>query len=212
MKAAVKKLVYSKKVNLVSKNDEKFLFEKHIYDSLAINLFLQEYYNDIPLKVLDIGTGGGFPSIPCAICFNNINVTAVDSTLKKIKFIEFVKRELGLPNIKPLCKRAEELPFYDEFDICVSRAVAELRIILEYSLPYLKKGAFFVAYKSVKADEEIKNAQNALSILHAEIMEKIEYSLPLEYENKRYLVIIRKNKQTPDIYPRKNGLILKKPL
>lgn len=205
-------LEYNKNVNLISKNDEEFLFEKHIYDSLSINLFLKKYYPDIPLKMLDIGTGGGFPSLPCAMFFNNINVYAVDSTLKKIKFLEFAQKELEIKNISPLCKRAEELPFSDEFDICTSRAMAELRIILEYTVPYLKEGSFFIAYKSIKADEEITNAKNALKILNAEIVDKIEYNLPLEKGNKRILIIIRKNGQTPDIYPRKNGLIIKKPL
>ncbi len=205
-------LEYNQKINLISRNDFRFLFEKHIYDSLSLNLFLKKYYKDTPLNMLDIGTGGGFPSIPVSIFFNNINITAVDSTLKKIKFIEFVKNELKLNNINPLCKRAEELSFGADFDICLSRAMAELRIILEYAIPYLKEGAFFVAYKSLKAEEEIKNAKNALKILNAEITEQIEYSLPIETENKRVLIIIRKNAQTPGIYPRKNGLILKKPL
>ena len=90
--------------------------------------------------------------------------------------------------------------------------MSELRIILEYAIPYLKEGAFFAAYKSIKADEEIKSAKNALQILNAEVIDKIEYSLPIKENNKRVLVIVKKTGKTPDIYPRKNGLIEKKPL
>ena len=206
-------LEYNKKVNLISKKDSEFLFEKHIYDSLAFNLFYQKYYYDgKTIKLLDIGTGGGFPSIPISIMNENINVFAVDSTLKKIKFIEYIVSIFGLKNIHPICKRAEDLLFKSEFEVCVSRAMAELRIILEYALPYIKEGGFFVAYKSLKAEEEIKNAQNALKILNAEIKEIMEYSLPLQESNKRVLIIIRKNGKTPNIYPRKNGFITKHPL
>lgn len=202
---------YNENVNLISKNDAKFLFEKHIYDSLAFNLFYSKYFNNENVKLLDIGTGGGFPAIPISVFFENIDITAVDSTMKKIKFIEFVKQELNLNNIHPVCKRVEELTM-KEFDICTSRAMAELRIILEYAVPYLKTGAFFVAYKSIKSDEEIKSAKNAFLKLNSEIIDKIEYSLPLKEENKRVLLIIRKNAPTDNIYPRKNGLISKRPL
>ena len=202
---------YNKKVNLVSKKEINVLFEKHIYDSLAFNLFYQKYCN-ASIKLIDIGTGGGFPSLPIAMFFNSVDVTAVDSTLKKIKFIEFASKEIGLTNIHPLCKRAEELAFNAEFDVGVSRAMAQMRIILEYIIPYIKVGGYFVAYKSIKAEEEIQNAQNALKVLNSEIIDKIEYSLPIKEENKRVLIVVRKNKLTNNMYPRKNGLIVKKPL
>ena len=205
-------LEYNQKVNLISRNDSEYLFEKHIYDSLSINLFLKKYGINSPVKLLDIGTGGGFPAVPTAICLDKINVTAVDSTLKKIKFIEYIKTELNLNNLKPLCKRAEDLSFGADFDICTSRAMSELRIILEYAIPYLKEGAFFAAYKSVKTDEEIKNAKNALKILNSEVVDKIEYTLPIKEKNKRTLIIIRKNSKTNGVYPRKNGIIARKPL
>lgn len=203
---------YNQKVNLISKNDEKYIFEKHIYDSLAINLFIQKYYKNKMIKVIDIGTGGGFPSIPTAICLKNTDVTAVDSTLKKIKFIEYIKNELALKNLHTICKRAELLDFKPEFDLAVSRAMAELRVILEYTLPYIKKDSYFVAYKSLKAEQEIKDSKNALKILRAEIVEQIEYKLPLAEQNKRVLLVIRKNDKTDSLYPRKNGIIEKKPL
>ena len=202
---------YSRKINLISRNDIEFLFEKHIYDSLSFNLF-KEKYNIKSGRLLDIGSGGGFPAVPLAVFFDDIDITAADSTEKKIKFLKEAAETLGLKNLHPVCRRAEELPFKAEFDLGSCRAVSELRVILEYALPYLKTGGFFTAYKSLKAEEEIKNAQNALKALNAEVIDRIEYTLPLEETHKRALIIVRKNADTPEIYPRKNGIILKKPL
>ena len=205
-------LEYNQKINLISKNDEKFLFEKHIFDSLAFNLFYSKYNKKNINNILDIGTGGGFPSVPISLLYPNINVTALDSINKKIKSIECLKEELLLKNLFPVCRRAEEFNEKEKFDVAVSRATAELRIILEYAIPFLKTGGYFVAYKSLKAEEEIKNAKTALKLLNAEVIDKIEYSLPIKEENKRVLLIIRKIKKTPSIYPRQNGIIKKKML
>ena len=100
---------YNKKVNLISRRDVEFLFEKHIYDSLAFNLFKKKYLYNSHINLLDIGAGGGFPSVPISFFFNDIDVFAVDSTLKKIRFIEYIKNEFELKNLHPICKRAEEL-------------------------------------------------------------------------------------------------------
>lgn len=205
----------SKKINLISSNDTEVLFEKHIFDSLAFNLFYEKYLSHIlPLKLLDIGTGGGFPSIPLAIFYEDFNITPLDSVNKKINFINYAKEKLKLYNVTPVCSRVEDLPLFykNGYDISVSRAVADLRIILEYAVPFLKTGGYFAAYKSVKAEEEIKNAHNALKILNSEIVDIIDYKLPLSEENTRKLIIIKKNKETPSKYPRKNGLIKKTPL
>ena len=205
---------YNATTNLISKNDEKVLFEKHIYDSLAINLFLEKYKLKGELRILDIGTGGGFPSLPISLAFENIHIVAIDSIKKKIRFIENTKEELDLKNIEPMCTRAEDLN--DEkrnyFDIVTSRAMAELRIILEYAIPYVKVGGYFVAYKSLKANEEIENAKNALKELNSKVVDIIEYELPVEENTKRVLIVIKKEKETNAIYPRQNGLIKKKPL
>ena len=205
---------YNSKVNLVSNNDIKYIFEKHIFDSLALNLFIKKYLNSYNLKLLDVGTGGGFPSSPLSLLFNNIDVCAVDSIRKKIDFINFVKSELGIFNITPICSRIEEInPIYkNSFNVVTSRALAELRIILEYSLPFLKVGGYFVAYKSIKADAEINESQKALKILNAEIVDKIEYTLPLQTCVSRCLIIVQKKDDTPIQFPRKNGLIKKNPL
>ncbi len=207
-------LEYNEKVNLISKNDTKFLFEKHIYDSLSLNLFLQKYKLNGNYKVLDIGTGGGFPSLPLSIFFDNLKITAIDSIAKKINFIKTASSELDIKNVFPLCKRVEELDNSDKnsYDIVVSRAMSELKFLLEYAIPFLKVGGYFIAYKSLKAEEELKNAQNALLKLNSVLIDTIEYSLPTDEQNKRVLLIIQKKKEISNIYPRKNGLITKKPI
>ncbi len=203
---------YNQNVNLISRNDADVIFEKHIYDSLALNLFIKKYSIDENIKLLDIGTGGGFPSVPLAFLYSAMEINAVDSVNKKINFIKTVKEKFNLKNLNPIVLRVEDLPEKSTYDVVVSRAMAQFRIILEYALPYLKTGGFFIAYKSIKADEEIKNAQRALSVLNAKIVDKIEYSLPLKEDNKRVLIIVKKLSDTPVIYPRSNGLIKKKPL
>ena len=115
-------------INLISKNDAKLLFEKHVYDSLAINLFLKPKNNE---SLLDIGTGGGFPSVPIAILYENLNICPIDSIRKKINVIEEIKIELSLKNIFPICDRAENVR--NKYDYVTTRAVASLDIILKYA-------------------------------------------------------------------------------
>lgn len=207
-------LDYNQKVNLISSNDEKVLFEKHIFDSLAFNLFVQKYDLNPKSKIMDIGTGGGFPALPISILYKNFNVCAVDSINKKINFIKNAKQDLDIQNIKPICSRIEELPenMKNSFDVVTTRAMAELRMILEYAIPFVKQGGYFVAYKSIKAQEEIDNAKNALKILNTRLVDTIEYTLPIDEENKRVLLIFKKEKNIPSSYPRSNGLVKKKPL
>ena len=178
------------KHNLISKNDEKFLYEKHIYDSLSINLFLKKY-NIKQAELLDIGCGGGFPCVPIAIEHPELKILGVDSILKKIKSVENIKNALNLTNLTLIRERVEKLNTY-QFDIVTSRAVADLAKITEYALPKLKNGGYFVAYKSKKALEEIENAKKILKRYRAEIIDIIEYSLPLEEVYERNLVIIKK--------------------
>ena len=178
------------KHNLISRNDEKFLYEKHIYDSLGIKLFFNKYGNNYK-TLLDIGCGGGFPSVPIAIEFPNINVTALDSIRKKINCIENIKNGLGLQNLNTICDRAENIK-NQKFDIITSRAVAELSKICEYALPLLNKNGYFVAYKSKKALEEIENAKPVLKKLNSKVSDILEYTLPLEEKFERCLVIISK--------------------
>lgn len=177
------------KLNLVSKNDEKVLFEKHIYDSLAIKLFFEKYKIN-NAKLLDIGCGGGFPSVPIAIEFPNINVVGIDSIRKKINSINNMKEALALKNLSTICGRVESLSG-ERFDIITSRAVADLAKITAYALPLLKKNGYFVAYKSKKALEELEGAKDILKKYRAEVVDIINYTLPLEEVYERNLIVIR---------------------
>ena len=178
------------KHNLISKNDEKFLYEKHIYDSLSIKLFFEKY-NITNAQVLDIGCGGGFPCLPIAIEFQNIKITGIDSIRKKINSVQEIKEKLNLSNLELICDRVENLK-NKKFDIIVSRAVADMAKISDYALPLLKQNGYFVAYKSKKALEELENAKSILKKHNAKLIDIIEYTLPLEEIYERNLVCIKK--------------------
>lgn len=176
------------KVNLISKNDEKYLWEKHVFDSLAIESFFNKYSPKCT-TLLDIGTGGGFPSVPIALTYPKIQVTALDSIAKKIRAIESIKEKLQIKNLTPVCSRVENTD--GKFDIVTSRAVSSLDKICVYALPKLKKNGYFVAYKSKKSEEEIENAKNVLKKFKAEVVDVIEYELPLDEKIDRNLIIIK---------------------
>lgn len=175
------------KLNLISKNDEKVLFEKHIYDSLAIKLFFEKYGIN-SANLLDIGCGGGFPCVPIAIEFPNINVVGIDSIKKKINAIESMKAKLELSNLSTICDRVENIK-NKKFDVIISRAVADLAKISEYALPLLKKGGYFVAYKSKKALEELESTKPILK--NHKVVDIINYTLPLDEIYERNLIIIQ---------------------
>lgn len=180
------------RINLVSKKDQEFLFEKHVFDSLAINLFFSKQFtiHHSPFTLLDIGTGGGFPSIPAAILYDNLEVYAIDSIRKKIKVIEEIQSELGLKNLHPICDRVENIK--EIFDFISARAVAPLKEILKYAIPKLKKGGYFIAYKSKNAQEEISDAQSIIKKSGIKLVKIINYTLPLEETFERNLVIFKK--------------------
>lgn len=180
------------KVNLISKNDEKYLWEKHVFDSLAIGLFFEKF-NIEPKdkKLLDIGTGGGFPSVPIALTYPELRVFALDSIAKKIRAVQSIKDGLNLENLTPVCSRVEN--FDEKFDIITSRAVSSLENICSLALPKLKPDGYFIAYKSIKVMTEIKDAKQILKKYKSEITDIIEYDLPLEEKRTRNLVVIRKN-------------------
>lgn len=179
------------KINLISKNEEKFLWEKHVYDSLSLELFFNKTGITPEGKtLLDIGTGGGFPAVPLAIKYPELKVTALDSIRKKLTAIENITRDMGISNLETMCERAENLT--GKYDFITSRAVATLDKISAYALPLLKKGGYFIAYKSKKVQEEIDDAKSTIKRLGGEIIDIIEYRLPLEEIYERNLVIIKK--------------------
>lgn len=177
------------KHNLISKNDEKLLYEKHIFDSLSIRKFFEKY-GITSASILDIGCGGGFPCVPVAIEFPEMKITGIDSIRKKINSVIAIKEALGLNNLDLVCNRVENIE--GKFDIVMSRAVADLAKISEYALPRVKKGGYFVAYKSKKALEELENAKPVLKKYKAEVIDIIEYTLPLEEVYERNLVCIKR--------------------
>ena len=185
-------LELNSKINLISKNDEKYLWEKHIFDSLAIKYFFEKYFkiHTSPFTLLDIGTGGGFPAVPIAITYPDIEVFALDSIRKKINAIETLKSELDIKNLHTICDRAENIK--TKYDLITSRAVAPLKVITEYAMPLLKDRGYFIAYKSLRAPEEIEEAKQTLKKHKAHVIDVISYDLPLEENHTRNLVVIAK--------------------
>lgn len=175
--------------NLISKNDEKYFFEKHIYDSLAINLFFEKY-NQKYENLLDIGTGGGLPSVPLSIIKPELKITAIDSIGKKIRFIEDLKITLSLENLIPINDRVEN--HQQKFDLITSRAVAKVEVLCKYALPLLKDSGYLILYKSKTVENEIHAAKKILDKFQAKVIDLIEYSLPSEETFIRNLVIITK--------------------
>lgn len=200
---------YNKKCNLTSITDEKGITFKHFYDSIAAMDYISDSAN-----VVEIGSGGGFPSIPLKIARRDLHFTLIESTAKKCTFLRSVVENLSLDCVKVINTRAEEGAhdkfLRENFDFAVARAVARLNILCEYCLPFVRIGGKFIAYKG-ECDDELKEAKNAIKVLGGQLEEKIEYSLPEEL-GKRTLVIIKKIKPTPAIYPRGQGKERKKPL
>lgn len=206
-------------MNLTTITEYEDVLLKHFVDSLAIqkalegnniNLDLNDY-----LKVIDIGTGAGFPGIPLKIVFNKLEVTLLDSLNKRIKFLNEVVEKLSLKGVKAIHGRAEDYAGMKEYrgryDLCVSRAVANLSTLSEYCLPYVKQGGYFISYKSGNIDEELKESARAVKILGGEIVNTSKLTLPGS-DIDRSFVIIKKIKQTSAKYPRKAGLPAKEPI
>ncbi len=179
----------NKLLNLISKNDEQFLEEKHIFDSLSIKLFFEKYGKNFK-TMLDIGTGGGFPALPISIEYPEIEVTAIDSTSKKINAISDIANKLELKNFIAIADRVENLKDV-KFDLITSRAVAKLDIIAKYALPLMTKDSFLIVYKSKTVNEEIKNSEKILKKYKAKVIDVIKYKLPLEEIYERNLVVIK---------------------
>ncbi|MCQ2788826.1 MAG: 16S rRNA (guanine(527)-N(7))-methyltransferase RsmG, partial [bacterium] len=160
---------------------------EHIFDSLVINLFIPQGKN---ATLLDFGTGGGFPAVPLAIANSSLKITALDSIQKKITAVENIKQQLNLKNIETICTRVEN--FDKEFDYVTSRAVSSLNNILKYACKKLKKGGYFIAFKSSKLDEELEEAKNTLKKLPIKQVKIIDYKLPIENPPIRKLIIFKK--------------------
>lgn len=203
---------WNKVMNLTGITDYDEVNLKHFTDSLTI-VRINEM-NDVS-TLIDIGTGAGFPGLPIKIAFPHIKVVLLDSLNKRIKFLDKVIEELNLDNVVTLHGRAEDyakkVEYREQFDMCVSRAVANLSTLSEYCMPFIKKGGCFVSYKSAESDEEISKSENAINLLGGK-MDKIEKFILPGSDMGRALVKINKVKNTPKKYPRKSGVPGKEPL
>jgi 16S rRNA (guanine527-N7)-methyltransferase len=201
----------NKVMNLTAITELSEVINKHFIDSLTI-IKVIKFKNQ---KILDLGTGAGFPGIPLKIAFPDLEIVLLDSLNKRLIFLQEVIEKLELKNITTLHGRAEDFgkdPKYREkYDICVSRAVAKLSSLSEYCIPYVNKDGYFISYKSGKVEEELISSQRAFKLLGAKLETVNSFLLP-GTEIERSLIVIKKMEKTPKIYPRGAGKPSKEPL
>lgn len=199
-------------MNLTAITEYDDVMKKHFVDSISIVKADAEIDRR---KVIDVGTGAGFPGIPMKIIFSGMRITLVDSLNKRVKFLNEVIGKLGLEGIETVHARAEDAAhnalYREKYDLCVSRAVANLSTLSEYCLPFVKPGGRFISYKSEKLSEEMEQAEKAISALGGAVEGQIDYMLP-DSGIYRNLFIVTKRKKTPVKYPRKAGLPGKEPI
>lgn len=199
-------------MNLTGITEYEEVVIKHFVDSLAVNCVYSFKNTD---KVVDIGTGAGFPGIPLKIMYPEVKLTLLDSLNKRIKFLDEVIKVNELQNIETLHGRAEDYAknkeYREQFDVCVSRAVANLSTLSEYCLPYVKVGGVFIAYKAGQIEDELKAGERAVKLLGGEITDVHKLTLP-DTDIDRTFVVIKKTAATSKKYPRKAGLPSKEPL
>lgn len=203
---------WNQKVNLTAITEDEEFIKKHFID--CIKVFKSEELKKAN-TIIDVGTGAGFPGLPIAIMDESKSVTLLDSLNKRVNFLNLVVRELGLKNVKTIHSRAEDgardKNLRENFDVAVSRAVANMTVLSEFCLPYVKVGGDFIALKGPSIDEELKESKNAIGTLGGKLQNIIE----LEIENtdlKHNIVIVNKVKECPKSFPRKAGMVTKKPL
>lgn len=201
----------NKVMNLTAITEFDEVLVKHFADSLSICTVMPNNIN----TVCDLGTGAGFPGIPMAIVYPNIKFTLIDSLNKRIKFLQEVIDCIGLNNVTLVHARAEEAGrnkiYREQFDLVVSRAVANIATLSEYCLPLVKNNGVFISFKSGDIDEEINKSGKAISILGGRLNNPVYFNLP-ETDISRSFLIIKKEKNTPKVYPRKAGTPSKEPL
>jgi len=202
---------WNEKINLTAIKDDEGIAIKHFIDSLMLLKYVNIPENS---EIIDVGTGAGFPGLVIAAARSDVKVTLLDSTGKKLKVVADIAEKMGLSNYEILNMRAEEAgqkkEYREQFDFATARAVAELRVLSEYCLPFVKKDGYFISMKGALAEQEIENAANALKTLSGKIEEK--YNFDLCSQGERNIIKIKKISQIPTKYPRVSAQIAKKPL
>lgn len=203
---------WNQKMNLTGIEDEKEVYVKHFLDSISA---VKNGYIKNGMSIIDVGTGAGFPGLPLKICLDDLELTLLDSLNKRINFLEEVSRELELANIKFIHGRAEDFgkdeKYREKYDIATARAVAGLPILMEFCVPFVKVGGYFICLKGPNANLELEESQKAIDVLGLEFVEKIYVELPGINLNHNILVF-EKIKETPVKYPRKAGKPAKNPI
>ena len=203
---------WNEKINLTAITEKNEVYLKHFYDSIAP--VLQGLIDNQELKLLDIGAGAGFPSLPMKIICPQLEVTIIDSLNKRINFLKLLAEELGLDKVHFYHSRAEDFAqdkaFRAKFDLVTARAVARMQVLSELTIPYLKVGGKLLALKASNAPEELEEAKNALNLLFSKVQDNLSYALP--NGDPRFITVVEKKKETPNKYPRKAGMPNKRPL
>lgn len=200
-------------MNLTAITDCSQIILKHYVDSLSVAKYIPEN-----ARIIDIGCGAGFPSLPLAICRPDIRIVALDSTAKRINYVQNTANALGLTNLSAIAARAEDKAkdslYRESFDVAVARAVADLPVLCELCLPFVKVGGHFASMKAARGDEELDNARRAIKTCGGGVVQMIHADLTGDGSNyeKRRLIIIEKVEKTPKNYPRNFAQISKKPL
>ncbi len=202
-------LEWNEKMNLTAVTDPVEISVKHFLDSIAPLSIINIKKNS---KIIDVGTGAGFPGIPLKIMREDLNFTFMDSLNKRINFLKEVSNKINLSNVEFIHSRAEESgkneDFREKYDYAVSRAVANLKVLCEYCIPFVKVGGYFISFKQFEVEEEIKEAKDMIKNLGGMIKEIKEIKIP-ESDIKRRIIIIEKTKETPKQYPRHPNKIKK---
>ena len=202
---------WNEKINLTAILDDEGIAVKHFLDCLLVGKYADFKKGD---KIIDVGTGAGFPGLVLAAAYPDCQITLLDSTGKKLKAVEDIASNMGVSNVQIVHMRAEDAgkkpEFREQYNYATARAVAELRVLLEYTLPFVKVGGSFLSLKGASAIDEIDGAKGALKTLGGKINEINEFSLP--GGDKRAIINVKKISQIPSKYPRVSAQIAKKPL
>ena len=203
-------LEWNQKINLTAITNPEEIILKHFIDSLTIAKHIE-----MGAKLIDVGTGAGFPGIPLKIVREDIKITLLDSLNKRINFLKEVIEKLELTNIQTIHSRAEDLAknknYRERFDYATSRAVANMTTLSEYLIPFVKVGGCVICMKGAEINEETQQSQKAIAILGGKTIQKEAFQLP-KSDIKRNIIILEKVKQTPMKYPRKAGMPTKEPI